>query len=749
MTDCFTKTEKEKYKIKDMTSDQQIALVNSLIQDTKNAKRQNRLQAIVVNKALLKVKYHPKGAAAGLKALMYTDRFEQSGTSGLEAKINAINANAHNKMYDIMEEFMPRKWGLLTNKKSQVGFAKALFGEPVGDTKFTKFAKQWNELIEELKVRFNKAGGAIDSIDDIVLPTHHDEYLVGKKGFEEWYKDIEDKIDIDKMDFEGTFTKDVFRSEYDNIVSGGLDRFEPGKNFGKGKVANRHNEKRFFVFKDADSWLAYHEKYSDGTIYTLMMDHVTMISNEIGMMENLGPNPDAGFKFLADTVIKETLNKNAADFAEKAFRNISGKTSPKSRIFADRAQTLRNFMVGIKLPGAALSAVPDIMFNSMTANYNGIPAMKTMMRFVDNLGRMVSKGQSAEARKLAASLWQPLDMMLDEAHSAMRFSDVAGHKGSAKFASAILRGSGLNAWTVSGKMAFHAEFMSTLANDFRSNENMMRTFKRYGIDFKDMQAIERSKKMKKGNVNYLDPSALPRNTAEKIVAMIVSETKYAVPEGDAMVRSMLNQGTQKGTVGGEILRGATMFKNFPATIIANHWARALHGNGGNTGSKVGYATTMMVGTWLLGTTVFQLKEIAKGREPVSWDNKELWMEGFKQAGLMSIMGDIMSSDSRGYGGSVQDFVLGPIGSDANKILWKGFLGSMDDMVAGEKEFNDIVKKTVGGIPNYVPGQMWYTKLIMERAFLDSMRKFGDPKFELKKSKREAKRKQKFQNERWY
>lgn len=749
MKDCFTKQEKEQYKIKDMTSDQKIALVNSLIKDTKNSKRQSRLQAIVLNKALLKIKFHPKGSKAGLKAFLYTDRYEMSGTSGLEAKINAINSNAHNKIYDIMEEFMPRKWGLMTNKKSQVNFAKALFGEAVGDTRFTNFAKDWADLIEELKVRFNKAGGAIDSVDDIVLPTHHDENLVGKNGFEEWYKDIEGLIDVEKMDFEGTFTKDVFKSEYDNIVSGGYDRFEPGKYYGKGKMANRHNEKRFFKFKDSESWLKYHEKYSDGTIYTLMMDHVTMISNEIGMMENLGPNPDAGFKFLADTVRKDYSDKNAAAGAEKAWANISGKTSPANRRWADRMQTLRNFEVGIKLPGAALSALPDVIFNGMTARYNGIPAMKTLTRFVSNLGQMISKGESAKARKLASELWQPLEMMLDEAHSAMRFSDVAGHKGSARFASAILRGSGLNAWTVAGKMAFHAEFMSSLAKDFRSNKNMMRTFERYGIDFKDMQAIERSKKMRKGNIDYLDPSALPRNTAEKIVAMVVSETKYAIPEGDALVRSTLNQGTQKGTLGGEILRAGTMFKNFPVTIIANHWARTLNGNGGNTGEKIGYFSTMMVGTWLLGTTVFQLKEIAKGREPVDWDNKELWLEGAKQAGIASIMGDIMSSDSRGYGGSVADFVAGPIGSDANRILWKGILGSMDDMKKGEAGFNDIVKKTVGGIPNYVPGQMWYTKLIMERAFLDSMRKFGDPKYELKKSKRDAKRKQKFQNERWY
>lgn len=743
---CITKAELKKYGLEDATPDQVLKAMREVSETLTNNRRQTIMQATILQKNIdyimaYKDKNGNPDPAQGLKALLVTDRTELSNRSGIESRMHAVNAQAHSQISEMMEEFMPTMFGLKRDRVGQRRIVRALFGEQTGDPKYQRFAKDWMDLVESLRIRFNKAGGEIGKIDDWNLPQHHDAYLVKDRGFDEWFRDIVKAVDLDKMDIPDDEVPQVFRKAYDNIITGGLESFEPGSSFGRSKLANRHREARFFKFKNADAWLEYQEKYTDATPYMAMMDHVTMISNEIGLMENLGPNADITFRTLADHAAKAAGDANAVRAAEKIYTNLSGKTNPISQKFADRMQALRNVTTGLKLPAAALSALPDVIFNSMTANYNGLPAMRVITRFLKTLS-----ANSAEDRAFAAKLWTPLEMLIDEAHSASRFADVAGQKTSAKFSSFVMRGSGLNAWTHAGKMAFHAEFMSGLADPkIRANANMKKSFERYGITPEDLTAIENSKKLVKNGIEYVDPENLPRDTAERLVSMVISETKYAVPEGDALVRAVMNQGTRKGEVGGEILRSVTMFKTFPATIIANHWARAIHGHE----SSLSYITKMAIGTWVLGTVVTQLKEIAAGREPIDWDNPELWKEGAMRGGSLSLVGDIMSSDSRSWGQSFQDFALGPIGGEIDKVLWRGVLGTYDDLLKGEIEAGQIVNKAIGHIPDYVPGQFWYTKTIMERAFLDSMKELKDPNYQIKKARREAKRYEKFQNERWW
>ena len=742
MANCFTKAQIKKWGLEGLSEDDQIRKVRDILGNKDNTKRQIKMQAIIIAKELRKIRQHPKGSVAGLKAELYTDRWEMSQTSGVEANIHAIRARYQSKLYSIMEEYMPRKLGLDINKKGQLDLLKVARGEEPSNPSLKKMGEAWAEVKEELRVRANRAGNNINKLENHGITMHHDPYLVKKADFEEWFNDIKEGLDFDRMGISETSSRNIFIDIFHNISSDGMYSAEPGKFRGRMKVANRHKQARFFHFKDAEAQMKYMDKYTDTSIYSAMMDYVGMMSQEIGLMEKFGPNPDSGIKTLIDHVNIDERNKNAGDFIEKAYANISGKTNPLNRKFADRAQTLRNIETGVHLGGATLSALPDVMFNAMTSKYNGLPGMKVLTKFIKNLSHL-----NAEDRKLAAQLWMPLDFMLDEAHSAMRFADVAGHKASSRFAGFVMRGSGLNAWTIAGKMAFHTEFMAELAKtDW--HPNTLRTFKRYGITESDISAIKQSVKLVKNGVEYLDPTTLPQDTAERIISMVTSETKYAVPEGDLLVRTVMNQGTRRGEIGGEVLRGISMFRNFPATIIANHWARALRGFEGNTSSRIGYATAMLIGTWALGTAVVQLKEIAKGRKPVDWDNKELWKKGMLQGGSLSIVGDIMSSDSRAYG-SIQDFALGPIGSDANKIIWKGILGNMDDMKNAEYEFSKHLKGAVGLSADYVPGQFWYTKLIMERMFLDSMRRFGDPNYDRKVMQRENKRRKEFQNERWF
>ena len=436
-----------------------------------------------------------------------------------------------------------------------------------------------------------------------------------------------------------------------------------------------------------------------------------------------------------------SLTRNDSQFANKIYANLAGKTAARNLKVADSMDMIRNVVTGLKLGGAQLSALPDVILHAITNQYNNLPAFKSLQRTISDLTNLSGVSQ-AQRRKLASQLWVPMDHMIESAHSAARYSDVAGHKGSKKFASLILKASGLDAWTVIQKRAFHIEFMGGLANNI---DNMAPTLKKYGIMPDDIAKIKASKKIEDRGATFVDPSELPEELAERIVGMVISETKSAVVEGDAFVKAIMNQGERKGDVGGEAIRFAAQFKSFPVSVMANHWLRMMKGRGSI--SRGNYFAQFAIATTLMGAAVIQLKEISKGNTPRDWNDYDFWKDAALQGGATSLLGDIVLGDSRSFGGSLQDFVSGPALATANDILFEGVLGSLDDARKGDKKLRDYVAGATDKTLDQVPS-LWYSKAVMDRYILDEMRRLSDPNFDRKERKKERKRYKELGNKRW-
>lgn len=773
MASCFTGAQETRYGLTGLTDDEIIARLQDGIDSMQNNMRQSKMSALTYDKLTARLSGYDGSMQAAYKALIYTDRSEVAQFAGVEANMRAVNGWAHSQIYDMMESFSPTLGAHMratfgqVDRRAQNDFVKVLFGERADNPEFSAMATQWKELSSNLRERFNRAGGDIRSLDDWNLPQKHEASIVSRAGQNEWLRDIRPLLDEGKMgidSWESGAQTAFYKKIYDNIATDGLATLKPGTDTGKSKIANRHSNARILHFKDADSWLIYNEKYSNATPYSVMMDHVSMLSNEIGLMETLGPNPDQMFKKLGDVVRKDLSTKQEAAKelalsrgekppktkdplvstrrAENAYANLAGHTAPTNHKLSDTMQTLRNYETAAKLPGATLSALPDVLFNGLTSHYNGVPATKTLSRFIRNLNPKNPKDQ-----KLAAELWMPMEQLLDTAHSAMRFSDMTdvGARRTSNMASAVMKASWLDQWTVAGKTAFHVEFMSSLADpSLVTNSNIMKAMERYGITDAEIGTIQSSTKLNRGGVDYLDPATLPRKLSEKVVAMVTAETKYAVPEADSLVRGVMNQGMRKGEVGGEVLRAMTQFKTFPATIVANHWMRGWNGHGG----RVGYLGTLILGTTAIGMGVVQLKSIIKGEEPLPVGN-QLVIEGFLAGGTMSIVGDLLSSDSRGYGGTLQDFLLGPLGGDANKLFWEGMLGTKDEAVENGIKIDQIIKDTVGDLPGYVPGQIWQIKWLLDKTIWDASNRWADPEYDLKQAEKEIERQEEIIQGGWF
>ncbi|RLC10180.1 MAG: hypothetical protein DRI24_20655, partial [Deltaproteobacteria bacterium] len=590
MVKCFTKKEAALYKTEEMSTNDKISLVNELNKKATDTKRQSKLQAVRYNHVLEKIKSHPKGFDQGLKAYLATDRSELSRALSLEGKMRGIQARYSSQVYTMMEEFMPTKLGFDLHRKAQSDFMDVLINNENIDPKYQKMANEWLKTKEDLRIRFNKAGGNIKKLKDWHMPTDHDAYLILKGGanrtrgmtdadkYQKWYNLMLETVDLEKMGMKTDEFAKSAKSAYKNITSDGVLEFEM-KTHGTGKLANKHQQSRFFKFKDADAYKKYHAEYSSATPYNIMMDYINDMTSEIALMEGLGPNPDLTIKSLA--------KDSGFITSENIYANLSGKTSAKNLTVAQSADTIRNITTGIKLAGATITAVADIPLHMITNHYNGLPAMSSIIKTIGGLN------QTAEDRALAAKLWVPLDHMIDSAHSAARYSEVTGHKGSKRFASGILKMSLLDAWTYVQKDSFHKVFLQTMADNI-NQPHMQRTFRRYGITAEEVKIINASKKMEDRGVEFVDPNALPEDLAERITGMIISETKYAVTEGESYIRAGMNQGTRKGEAGGETLRFAGQFKTFPASVIGNHWMRMFNGSEGDIGSKAAYFANFVV-----------------------------------------------------------------------------------------------------------------------------------------------------------
>lgn len=721
-------------------------VIDDLVGSIENKKLNVKRQAVANNALSKYVMNHPKGPKAGLTSLLVKDLRNEGNNVSLEKYQEAITGEFQSKIVDLMDNYMPTKFGFAQDKTGMRNMIREMFGAATGDPDAAHGSKIWKDASEELRARYNKAGGEIQKLEDWNLPQSHDPILVGKRSQEEWMSDIKPLLNREKMkDANGNlFTDqqldDALSETYKTIASDGTIRIDPGK-IPPGissKMASRHQEHRFLHFKDGDSWLKYQEKYGGKDLYGAMMDHVDIMSKEIAAMEMFGPDPDGAFGMLKDLTVRETGNKKSGDFAQDVYDNVMGRTFQTGGALGDYSSTLRNLQVSAKLTSAMLSAISDTAFLGLTSRYNGIPMMKVYGRFIKSLNPT-----NKADRKLAAKLQLGAEYALDRAVGANRFTESRGYNSASKLSDMTMRLSGLQAWTLAGKQAFGIEYLANLGGvagkSFDDVPDRVRAgFKRYGITSEDWEAIRKAPLLEDRGVKIVDPAAITdQKLNNKLVGMVLSERESAVPEPDARVSAILNQGTKAGTIEGEAFRFVTMFKSFPVTMITTHAYRALAGEAGEGGmSRMSYTANLLAWTTILGGVAYQAKEISKGREPRSMDEPEFWAQAMLQGGGLGIFGDFLLSDQNRYGGSLAQTLGGPVVQMTDDVLLKLFIGNGQEFVSalvkGTPAETEFKKDFVKALKNNVPVlNLWYTRVALERVLWDQLEKLSDPEWEKK------------------
>ena len=696
--------------------------------------------------------------------------------ANLEKRTATVRNLAFARMDNILGTFRRGLFGS-RNKAKQKNMVREVFGDDTGDVAAKELATAWKETSSYLRVLANDLGMRIANRKDWGLPQIHHIMNIRKAGLEEWKSFIRPLLDPNKMIDE--LTGKPFISEvtpggrsvdrlngaldevFDTIATDGANKIKDGKaTLGKKSLVNRRQDHRFLVFKDADSWMKYQERFGEPDAFKTMINHVENMAKDIAELEVLGPNPSSMINAINQYVRKTTSqvtksgDAKAWDKAKKHLANMEMFYNIHSRknnqaidgVFGNVMAGGRHLLQSAQLGAAPLSAITDLQTQRLTARFVGIPQVKLLGNVLKHLMPLGIE----EKGRLAIRLGLGADNWVSTAIAASRyFGEVTGPETTRRIADFSMRLSGLSPLTQAGRQAFGNEFLGHMADNVTKNfdevETIMgRIFKRYNITRSDWDIIRETPLTKEG---FIDPHGIEtrtdllpgqaRNTTTKLLDAILTETESAVPSSSYRARAFLTGDARPGTINGELVRSFAMYKNYAATIMHTHLMKYFHMDGSRP-TKASFFADYFIGTTIMGALALQLKEMSRGKDPRPMDDEKFWGAALLQGGGLGIMGDFFYSSTSRFDGQLSETAAGPV---------VGLIGDTGRLMLNPE---DLAKNSIKYIGRYTPGSStWYFRLAIERLILDKLQAMANPKYRSHFRAKERNAKRHTNNKYWW
>ncbi len=732
--------------------------------------RRQKMKQIRTQQDLLgKLEAHvADGGSAKHFAIALMDHHEAvAGLQSLDNTRGSIARFAWTRMGDFLLRYSRDILGNVREAAELRDVVRALRGEAVDSVNAREMAASISDTMEFLRQQFNAAGGAIAKLDNWGLPQTHDAMEIAKAGFAQWREFILPKLDWQHMTDAATgkpFASEAslepaLEAAWRNITSNGLDSATPGAFTGSGKVANRYSDHRFLIFKSADDWLEYNDRFGAGDVFDAITGHIESMSRDIAAMRVLGPNPMQTVRWLGDVMRKDAmptveagrnlpLSKDAgkgAKMLDAMWDYYSGeltRVAPENRATARFFSGVRNWNVMSKLGSAFLSALPtDPVFKGMTAKFNGLPVMRDMVEYLQTFNPADASHREAalQAGLVFAEMTNRAERLWREGRS------INVHELTRRGADGLLRSTLLTPHTVASKQALGLSFMKDWADHADTAygdlaEPKRLALERYGIDAADWDKFRSMAAAEQGSVRLLRPGDLARadvdgglDTAIKFMSLIDSEVKFGTPGESLRAQAAvatLNFSTriERGTVGGELLHSATQFKTYSVIWAMTHLERMMYGRGGM--GRLQYALTLPLFLTMGGYVANALIDISKGENP----NLEMTPLNFGRAvvrgGGLGVLGDLLSqglSGNRATSGPVTGFLVGPtLGAVADPIA-AVTLGNIGEAAQGDETHlgSELIRQARTAVPG---SNAWYARLALNRLLMDQLQEQIDPNY---------------------
>lgn len=611
-------------------------------------------------------------------------------------------------------------------------------------------AQAWLKTIESMRTRFNDAGGDIGKLLYGYIPQLHDSIKIKAAGAEAWANQVLGLLDrnryrdVDGRRLNDAEVLDMLRAAHETLASDGMNKQTPGQFKGPGAKANAGSDSRVLHFKDGDAYLAYNAEFGRGSMYEAMMGHVSGLSKNIAMVEDMGPNPNQQFRLQldkarqADPVPDKFLSQVGEGMMgpEAMWSLLNGGSGTLARVGLV-GSTIRNINVFGKLAGSVISNITDVGTVFTTAGYNKIPYWQVL--------EQVGTSRSAEA----VDFMTTHGLISDSLISGLKFfhDENIAQGWSSRLANSTMKLGLVNAWTNAWRGGFAMSMMRKMGELSRKPWADLTEFDRYHMGKRgiteDDWAVANAAQLTdyKGHgmltAEAIEATGSPEATqaAKRILAFITDESEYAVINPDMTTRAIATWGGhQTGTGMGELSRTIMQFQSFPIAMITRHWSRVLEGRkvaGMEGAPKIAnpgaYSAAILFSTTALGAIVVQAKQAKDGKDPIDMSRGKFWVSAFGQGGGFGYATNILFNDTtqdRSSKESLARLTMGPTFGTVADLLELS-KGNIDEALAGkDTHFGAEAIQLMKANTPYV--NLWYGKAAFEHLMLHNVQEAVSP-----------------------
>lgn len=630
----------------------------------------------------------------------------------------------------------------LENPQNTLAFVREVFGVDSGNPAAKAAAKAWIETAENMRQRFNEAGGDIRKLIYGYLPQPHDAARILKAGVSQWVADVLPMVDRsryvagDGRPMGDTELGAVLEEAYRNLSTDGWASVEPGQYRGEAALANAGSQARVIHFATPEAYVQYLGRYGAGSVWSALQGHIGWMAKNIGLVEEMGPNPAALFRTMHD-VAKASGGPDRVGLwmhTEDMWKTLTGELSnPLSQEKHRFHQGIRNLEVAGKLGHATVSAVTDIPSYFATLGYHRLPIFEGMTNLVRAFGE--------DAKHFA----EVAGMMADSQMGDMRqWADHnLGQNWTTWAANTTMKLSLLEAWTNGVKRAFSVTLMAGMGRLSRTSWDQLKPLdrahlKRKGWTPQEWAVVQKAEPELWKGKPMLSPASiravegvdanLKARAVSRLLGTIADEASYASITPNLSTRTLQQGGLQAGTTTGELYRHIMLFKGYPFAVILRHWERAIHGDMTPAG-KVAYTLTVTLGSTLFGALALHLLDLVAGRDPRPMDNGKFWAAAIAKGGGMSFLGDLLlngqGSQGQSQGSAAVGSIAGPVVGAASELVFD--LGAENLRQAAAGEDTHAGAEAFRWVRSHTPFvNLWYSKLVVDRAMLDELQEFLSP-----------------------
>lgn len=722
----------------------------------------------------------------GEEAMGLLSHYGYRGGSSVRGHSEAIIAASHAKLSDVMRALNRTAiLGRRPNKALQSDLVDALHGKKTGDATANSLGESIAEVFEDLRQRFNAAGGAIGKLDNFGLPHSHDRLKVKDMGRDPWKALIRPLLDLKQIKdpltgqlIAGNRVDELLNYSYDNIVSEGRAHLTPNMlRHGKGALSGQRMDERILHFKDGATWISYHQQAGRGDITQVIFNHINGMAKDIAAMEILGPNPQGMVEYIKQSVAREIGRKEAGlpslrvDSVMKAsqakwmehridalYQALRGNPTVVSG-WANITANINNVLTAAQLSGAAIPAVAlDPLIAAAARNLSGLP-------LTHNTGAMLKALTTEGIDTIVRSgvMWDEyLHVMGDE----LRFAGPAvGSEWSRWIADRAVTWSGLKPLTTARKLVEARSWQGHIADLAKAGTSfaaldprLKRTFDGFGIEQTDWDiwtkatdqngfVTPREIELNGGNVAYLDMSKFQitdpaylteskalahRRAAEKLIEMTTSWSERSVPSGTINSRSLVTGVAQRGTIPGEMFDYMLRYKSFGLSFTALQLEAIGEISGTKSGIKglatrsgLAYFAALTVPLTIGASVALQLRTMSDGKDPEDMTTVDFWSRAALSGGGFGLFGDFVKANENRFGQGLGSALLGPgiaFLSDSFSLT----LGNAMQGLRGEKM--QIGREVVQYAGRYMPvlSSHWAVRGAYRRLVLDNLQWMVDP-----------------------